>query len=333
MGKSEEAEFLQGTEAPDALVKARAVALEGQKAYPNSVGGQRCRNIVASIEAPDFSLEGMSLDGPGRRSFAVHHKNLPKLYFRAYPVDLVKRITTSRDYNLLPQWQEVRALMDAVSPAARWKIALPETPEYREHRTFTDPPSLPKGSFVVAVSAREDFKASGNRILAVHFTVSDLVLLTRQEEDGGVDDPGNRCACAAFDIGRRARDGAGRRNPAKQRAHDIGEALRHELLVGIVPVVHHAIRHYGTEQRFNGRQQRDRHRRLEERLDILPGQRGNMRFGKALRDAAEFRADGFYGEVKQGYRGCAQHQRGYRARHAPLPALGPEENDGQRRRR
>ena len=50
-----------------------------------------------------------------------------------------------------------------------------------------DPPSLPKGSFVVAASAREDFKASGNRILAVHFTVSDLVLLTRQEEDGGVE--------------------------------------------------------------------------------------------------------------------------------------------------
>ncbi len=187
MGKAEQAEFIQAMDRPDAFVLARAVALEGKKAYPASVGGQRCAHIVASIEAPDFAIAGMSLDGAGRRSFAVTHKNLPAVYFRAYPVDLLQRIASSRDYNLLPQWREVKDLMAATKPAASWKLDLPETPDYRDHRTFVDPPALPKGAYVVAVSAREDFKESKNRILAVHFTVSGLVLLTRQEEDGDVE--------------------------------------------------------------------------------------------------------------------------------------------------
>ena len=39
---------------PDALVRAREAAEEGRRAYPESVGGQRCRAIVARIEAPDY---------------------------------------------------------------------------------------------------------------------------------------------------------------------------------------------------------------------------------------------------------------------------------------
>ena len=128
MGKTMQSEFVQATDRPDALVLARAIALEGQRAYPASVGGQRCAHIVASIEAPDFSLQGMSLDGPGRRSFAVSHKNLKAVYFRAYPVDLVQRITTSRDYNLLPQWREVEAVIQGQKPVASWRADLPPRP-------------------------------------------------------------------------------------------------------------------------------------------------------------------------------------------------------------
>lgn len=187
MGKAQQAEYAREEDRPDALVRARAMAIDGQKAYPESVGGRRCDHIVQSIDAPDFRLSGMALDGSDRRSLEVDHRNVRALFFRAYPVDLLERIHTSKDYNLLPQWQEVRAILNGGQPAARWSVDLPETPDFRDHRTFVTPPSLPKGAYVIAVSAREDFKTSSNRILAMHFTVSDLVLLTRQEEDGDVE--------------------------------------------------------------------------------------------------------------------------------------------------
>ncbi len=187
MGKAQQAEYTREEDLPDALIRARAVALEGQRAYPASVGGQRCDHIAQSIEAPDFRLSGMALDGPGRRSFEVDHRNIRALYFRAYPVDLLERIHTSKDYNLLPQWREVSAILNGGKPAAHWSVDLPATPDYRDHKTFVTPPSLVKGAYIVAASAREDFKTTSNRILAVHFTASDLVLLTRQEESGGVE--------------------------------------------------------------------------------------------------------------------------------------------------
>ena len=68
----------------------------------------------------------------------------------------------------------------------------------------------------------------------------------------GVDNASHRGACTAFDIRRRPRDGAGGGNAAKERADNIGQSLRDELLIRVVPVVDHAVRHHGAEERFDG---------------------------------------------------------------------------------
>jgi hypothetical protein len=99
--------MVQQETAADALIRARAIAEAGQQAHPSSVGGQRCRHIVASIEAPSYELSSMQTDGPGRRSLLIRHKNLPTVYFRAYRLDLLRRIESSRDYDLLPGYREV----------------------------------------------------------------------------------------------------------------------------------------------------------------------------------------------------------------------------------
>ena len=97
-------------DAPDALVRARPSGPQkGPRPIPDSPGGQRCLHIVKSIEAPEFSVEAMRTDAPGRRSVRVTHRNLDRLFFRAYPVDLMERIRTSKDYNIFPEWQEAQA--------------------------------------------------------------------------------------------------------------------------------------------------------------------------------------------------------------------------------
>ena len=183
VGQAILAEFTRAEDAPEALARARELAQEGVGLFPGSPGGQRCLHIVKSIEAPEYSVEIMANDAPGRRSVRVTHRNMGRVFFRAYPVDLMELIRTARDYNIFPLWDEARKILEKKEPSASWKLDLPATPDYRDHRTYAQmPASLRPGLYLVAASAREDFKRNQNQIDGFNALVGDLVLLKR---DGG----------------------------------------------------------------------------------------------------------------------------------------------------
>jgi hypothetical protein len=92
MGQADLAEYTRQESAPDALVRARKLAVEGSERYPRSPGGKRCLSIYRSIEAADFQIAAMKLDGPKRRSIEITHKNLPALYLRAYTDTIERRL-------------------------------------------------------------------------------------------------------------------------------------------------------------------------------------------------------------------------------------------------
>jgi uncharacterized protein YfaS (alpha-2-macroglobulin family) len=185
VGQAMVAEFVKGGEAPDALVRARAIAQAGMAAYPESIGGQLCRALIATIEAPSYQVTAMALDGPRRRSIQVDHRNLPRLFFRAYAVDLRDRLHSSKDYNLLPAWREVPNLVSSGRPAAEWAADLAPTPDYRNHRTFVTPPLDRPGLYVVVASVRAEFQRAPaqNHLQAVNLLVTDLVLVHRLTGD------------------------------------------------------------------------------------------------------------------------------------------------------
>ena len=175
----------QWSQAEGDLPEAREQARAGAKAYPDSLGGKSCARLVLEIEAPDFSLSGMLVDGPQRRSIAVQHKNLKELYFRAYPSDLLKRIEGARDYNLLPNGQELQAMLKG-APAAEWKVSLPDPGDYREHRTYVTPPLTKLGYYIVFAAPQADFSAQ-TKVDAAQLFVSGLVVRHRREASGALD--------------------------------------------------------------------------------------------------------------------------------------------------
>jgi hypothetical protein len=180
MGKAELAGFLRAGEPDGDLVRARTVAEEGRKAFPESVGGRRCLAIVKQIEAPDYQLQAMRTDGVGRRSILVTHKNLTHLVFRAFAVDLAARVAAATDMNrVLPVRDDWEAIL-AGRPAAEWSVSLPATPDYRHHKTFVVPPMREKGLYLVAASGDGRFGGSGFPVVAANFLVSDLVLIVPQ---------------------------------------------------------------------------------------------------------------------------------------------------------
>jgi uncharacterized protein YfaS (alpha-2-macroglobulin family) len=178
-GQATLAGFVREDPAPDALVRAHALAREGQRAYPDSTGGQRCLWIQKSIEAPDYEIASMTSDNLRRRSIQVTHRNLAALHFRAYAVDLQGFVESRRDANLLPAYREIDELIKSGAPVAAWSEKLPATPDFRSHRSFATPPLERPGLHVIVASARADFAREGNRLKAVDLVLGDLVLVTR----------------------------------------------------------------------------------------------------------------------------------------------------------
>ncbi len=179
MGTADLAEMVRAEDDSDALIRARALAIEGAEAHLGTVGAARCRHLAAAIEAPSWALSGMASDGAERRSLLVTHKNLERLFFRAYRLDLAAILETSRDYNLLPGPREVPRIVDGRAPDAEWSVELPPTADYRTHQTWVSPPMTAPGLYLVVGSVRRDFAQQVNRRSAVNFILGDLVLLTR----------------------------------------------------------------------------------------------------------------------------------------------------------
>ena len=173
MGMATLAEFTRGQPEPGGLARAREIAREGNAAYPESPGGARCLALAQAIEAPDFDLDAMASDGPGQRSLRVRHKNLPALFFRAFPFDPWQRAEAGG--TLSPDRDEILELLRG-APAAAWRSDLAPTPDFERHATWVVPPLDGPGSYVIVASPREDFPAA-LPLLSVELTLGDLVLV------------------------------------------------------------------------------------------------------------------------------------------------------------
>ncbi len=192
-GQAQLADFFREAEGPDNLVTAHAAAELGRNAYPGSPGGQRCATILQQIEEREYEIASMETDASLQRSLEVRHKNLSDLWFRAYRVDLTQQVTRwgrGRDtdeyeYGNPTQWltnpKRVGALLKKPATAS-WHVALPPTPDYKDHRTFVVPPLEGAGAYVIVASAKEDFSEAQNQITACELLVSDLVLTTKSSE-------------------------------------------------------------------------------------------------------------------------------------------------------
>jgi uncharacterized protein YfaS (alpha-2-macroglobulin family) len=180
-GMAQLAEFTRAVDEPDALVRARRIALLGEAAYPDSAGGKHCLAIEKSIESPDFSLGGMENDSPQKKSLLVTHKNLGNIFFRAYRLELLKTIDTGNDYSLMPSGKDLESLMAGTNPAYEWQVPLPATPDYRVHKTFVIPPIRNPGAYLIVASGRPGFPKADNKLQGLYMTVGDLALVIRQE--------------------------------------------------------------------------------------------------------------------------------------------------------
>ena len=113
-------------------------------------------------------------------------------------------------------------------------------------------------------------------------------------------DARHRRLCSGADVGRRPRDGAGRRQPAEQRRRHVGDPLRHQLHVRIVPVAAHPVGDNRRHQRLERAEHRHRQRRTEQDADEIGPEPRDGQCGPPRRNAAEAGADRLDRQLKEG---------------------------------
>ncbi|MCX7591509.1 MAG: MG2 domain-containing protein, partial [Kiritimatiellae bacterium] len=158
---------------------AHKVAKQGAGAFPNSVGGRNCKNLVEEIEAESVQIETERIWNAPWPKIEVRYRNVTKTYFRAIPVDWWQ-YGGKRRWGWGGETVDNKAELLGSPPALEWSADLPPTTDFQERTELVPAPeTLKPGFYFIVASHAPDFSTKRNQISYVGVWVSDLALVTR----------------------------------------------------------------------------------------------------------------------------------------------------------
>lgn len=164
-------------------VQAHQLAVRGRNAFPDSIGGRRCFNLVQQIEAKSSSVSTERVWNEPIPQISVSYRNLDKVYFRILPADYEQLLKTSQyrpEHLDMPQRQ---ALLKQ-KPVHQWSVDLPATEDFQQRTEQVEAPQdIPSGFYFLVSSHDAEFSEVENMVLFTDFWVSDLALVVRSRSD------------------------------------------------------------------------------------------------------------------------------------------------------
>ncbi len=162
--------------------EAHAIATAGMKAFPDSVGGRMCYNLVQQIEAKSASITTERVWNEPLPTIDVTYRNVTKVFFRAVPYDwsvfLDKKHSRPEQLN-----DKERKELLAKKPALEWSADLPPTADFKERTArLPAPTGLALGFYFLVASHDPSFRDKDNQVSYTNFFMSDLALIVRQRE-------------------------------------------------------------------------------------------------------------------------------------------------------
>jgi uncharacterized protein YfaS (alpha-2-macroglobulin family) len=168
------------------LVEAREQALAAIERHPGGLFTNRCRNIVATIEARAASINTERVWNKPWPTIDVTYRNVTKVYFRLVPFDFAEW-ANSGSWNPENIAYEEREKILKKKPVRQWSHNLPETKDYRERKeALPVPDDLAAGSYYLLASHDEGFTSGDNAISLCEVWVSDLGLVIRDQLDAAI---------------------------------------------------------------------------------------------------------------------------------------------------
>jgi hypothetical protein len=162
-------------------VEAREIAKQGANAFPESVGGKLCFNLIAEIEAKSVGIVTERVWSDKLASIRVSYRNINRVHFRLHSVNWRERIKQQNgNAPSYPQPAD-RDRFRSQKPEATWSAELPATEDFN---TATEDVSVPAGLkpgfYFLQASAREDFADKDNINQVAMVWVSNLAMILDQ---------------------------------------------------------------------------------------------------------------------------------------------------------
>ncbi|QEL14538.1 alpha-2-macroglobulin family protein [Limnoglobus roseus] len=162
------------------FVEARAIAMQGKNAFPNSTGGKMCHNLILQIEAKDVQVLTERVWTDPLPVLRVKYRNVTKVYFRAVKTDWPARLTKE---HWRPEYFHAadQNTFTKAKPDLEWSADLPATEDYLERsQDVPAPKGLKPGFYFILASVKADFSDGDNMVTATDVWVSDLAVVIRQ---------------------------------------------------------------------------------------------------------------------------------------------------------
>ncbi|MBK8726346.1 MAG: hypothetical protein IPL96_09985 [Holophagaceae bacterium] len=161
------------------LVEARRLAERGLKAFPDTVGGSECFNIIREIDAKAASIQTERVWNAPLPTIDVRYRNITKVYFRAVGLDFETDLKAQRWGLNQYDRSRNRALLDR-APSLAWNADLPATRDYKDRtERVPAPKGLKPGFYFVFASHDPSFMEDNNLVSVAPVWVSDLALVVR----------------------------------------------------------------------------------------------------------------------------------------------------------
>lgn len=164
-------------------VKAHAVASDGLRRHPSSVGGNQCFNLIKQIEAKDLRVETSRVWNEDAGLIQLSYRNVTKIHFRLVKVDYEQFLITKQQRTQPDQLSEdERKVLLAQTPTLSWESDLAATDDYQlTSREMKSPADIPLGCYLLLASHQPDFGNSDNQLSVTTIWRSNLALITRSE--------------------------------------------------------------------------------------------------------------------------------------------------------
>lgn len=198
-------EWAQVLHGESELVEAHKIAQQGAEAFPKSIGGRLCRNLVKQIEAKSASIQTGRVWNDPLPTIDVHYRNVTEVHFRVVKQDWRDRLergARALQENYLED--EERKLLLQTKPDLEWSKKLPATEDYRERvEELAAPKGLKPGYYYLIASHKKGFGENDNLVSFVGFWVSDLAIVMRTKQGDAMTEglvldarSGNPVSCA-----------------------------------------------------------------------------------------------------------------------------------------
>ncbi len=161
--------------------EAHKIAKQGAGAFPNSIGGKLCHNIIQQIEAKSSQMDIERVWNAPLAPISVRYRNLTEIHFRVVRMDWAAKLKRAAQFQWLDDNE--RAALLATKPAHTWSAQLPPTPDFRERvEEIAAPKDLKPGFYFLIASHDKGFAADNNVVTFTDFWVSDLAIVMRTNQ-------------------------------------------------------------------------------------------------------------------------------------------------------